>query len=356
MQNIPSLRHCLRILIVTGLLGLSACGSAENESSKVEAGGSGRYQLVAQQFAQQLLLPGFANHASAASSLQQTIAQQCSADVIDESALQAAWTTAYLSWQKTNFLLFGPLTEERALRLQFYPDKRQLVPVRVQQLLQNPATISREKIAIGTAPTQGYPALEQLVFAVPATDPHRCQLMSAIAAFVATQAAGLSTDWQQQAATFIENGEEAVGRAVDSLQRAVYRLHERRLAAPLGLGAGNDRLPAPTSAEAAVAKQSLPAMLATVESLRQWLTGPAGLQALANDATTREYFTELEATFATVITALQAEKLPLAIAVVEQPDGLLAIHAGSLATLKNQLGQLNTVLNVYTGFNADDGD
>lgn len=113
--------------------------------------------------------PGYAQFANKADALAYETRRHCknSSDNPDKRALHTAFHNAMDAWQTVQHIRHGPIAkDDRHARLQFWPDKRGITERHLRKLVAEPASAALgNDIAGASIALQGFPALEQLLFA-----------------------------------------------------------------------------------------------------------------------------------------------------------------------------------------------
>lgn len=275
--------------------------------------------------------------------------------------LQDQWRQTFLAWQAVRYVDFGPVEQNsRAWRIQFWPDRKNLVAGKTELWLLGERTPTIEGIAADSVAVQGLPALEFLLFdpaMMPADgqppEARTCQLLVAVAGNLESVTRGLATDWRSFKPHFLATrsyNDAMVSAAMSGLEI----LQDRRLAEPMGLGGSNRRNG--YLAETWRSGQSLAGLEATVSGLeRSFLPGLEPLLAAAGKADLRGQLEgQFDATFA-VFEDLPAAMVPL----LDDDAGYarlqeLYIEISQLSQLVS--GRVAPALGVVRGFNSSDGD
>ena len=338
------------ILLLTGLA-ISGCDHGPLASTAE----------INQHIGSKVIVPRFEQAATQAQLLDGEINSWCAAsanatNAASKQPMQDAWRAAFESWQAASVFIFGPLSEERRLRIAFFPDARQLVENRVDALL---ADTAPPNIANASAPVQGYPALEYLLFGSPPSSPNTCLSLQAIASHLAFELEQLALAWPAYVdQEFAVSGDAGLTALVESITRAVVTIRDDELGVPLGNSSGNAAKPA--LATSPYAQASINAMQAQLSSLLAILNG-AGGPGLAHRIRTLgggNYSDDVVALIQQTSAALGRIELPFGAALTDTAArvDLYAIFDGSFRQLRNQIQDLGGAVGVTPGFNASDGD
>lgn len=337
------------LLATTATLGISVAAQAQDTSARAawHAQIGHGYQQLASQTEQ------FAQRADT----------YCAAPGSDDlNEVKAAWSSAFAAWQSVRFVDFGPIEQNtRAWKFQFWPDPKNLTATKARYWLKpERGEITEQALARDSVAIQGFPAAEYLLFDAQVADGEQalpdarsCQLLTAIAHNLQTNASGLSSDWQQLQARYLQVADYDNG-TLTAAMHALEIMADWRLAAPLG-ARGNGK-PNPYLADAWRSGQSLDMIQASLQGLADYFV--PGLNALMaeNDALplAEQFSAQLNRTLARFDT-LPADITPL----LESEEGIASLNA-LLADVRTT-GQLLTgpiaaELNVVRGFNSSDGD
>ncbi|MFV0515021.1 MAG: imelysin family protein [Jhaorihella sp.] len=306
------------------------------------------------------VLPGYEALAAESARLDAAASADCRPG---GDALQAAYRDAFDAWMRVSHLRFGPSERnDRAFALAFWPDDRGSTPKTLHRLVQgrDPAIADAAAYAAVSVAARGFYALEFLLFdpgfADPADADYVCQLIRAVSADIAANAAAILTDWRDEyAGLFAGAGgnetyrsrEEAIQELYKALTGGLQFTAETRLGRPLG----TFERPRPARAEARRSGRSLRHVVLSLEATRELAlalaekgTGTAG---------------EIAGAFANALE--QAERLdgdPV-FAGVAEPQGRLRVEVlqQRIDAVREAVGTtLGAELGVAQGFNALDGD
>lgn len=216
------------------------------------------------------ILPGLAGFADATDALNDVAQTNCTPD-----ALKGPYNAAFDAWMRIADVRLGP-SEERALSISFWPDKRGFTQSKLTELIaeKDPIVAEPEDFAEISIAARGFFALERMLydpeFANYGEDSYSCSLTRAIARDLATQAAALDAAWQDFAPTLLNPGADNNTTYLDESEavRAIYTqaMSSLELTADTRLGRplGEPARPRPTRAEAWRSGRSLTnVMLAT---------------------------------------------------------------------------------------------
>lgn len=308
----------------------------------------------------------------------------------NETTLQVAqeqWKLAMSDWQAVKIINFGPIkVNNLSWRLQFWPDKKNLVGRKIKSLLKSEDIIDKAGLKESSVVIQGLSALEYLLFdrtggklshyQTAGKGPRQCDLLQTVASLTQQTAEQLASAWQADAEyssnfinttateseaddTEIATGTPPITLLIESVLANLETLKNDKLGAPLGLKSATGKTNA-FLAEAWRSQYSLPLVSANLRSVRQLLVNGELLGLtdflIANDqqALAARLLTQLDAAQIT----LNSVRKPLTEAINhdESRQALSKAHA-DLAMLINTLKRdIPIALNISLGFNDNDGD
>jgi predicted lipoprotein len=303
---------------------------------------------------------------------------------------QQAFHLAAIFWARVQFFSSGPVSEhQRAVRIEYWPDKRNVVGRQLNDVLakRDPAALEPQRFATTSVGVQGLPALERLLFdddalanlaaAAPGRD-FRCKLLAAIGGNLDEITDDL-LDWTPGQRRFLGEpapssleeapvtGRDAAARLLNDLLTAAIVIRDMKVLAPLGDSLGKAK---PQAAEYWRSRLSLGTLHANLTELRDTLAAEGGLadllaqQAGGLQASRAVVDTIDEALrITTQIGASEPDQTGLSLVslsdAVVDPDRrrLVEALAQELAKIRDLLaGPVATKLNLPIGFNALDGD
>ncbi len=339
---------------------LVACGGGGNDQD------AGTTSAINEQAINNVIIPGNQRFAASTLSLRDQAENFC-AQGADIDALQLAWLQAMSDWQSIQLVNFGPADEETRLRVQFYPDERGRVATQVDDVLADSQPITVNRIANATAPLQGLPALEYLIFARDAeslfdaadTGARRCDLLLAISSHLSTRSADLLAAWQADAEFRVTRDIDGIADLTEAVITHVVFLRDDKLGRPLGIRNGN--VPQPQNCESALSgssSENLRDALSAIETLFTGMGDNPGLDDGLIGAGYLDYLAQVLNALGESRGTLDTLTLPFceAIADDENRDRLFMLFDGPLRELRNLMQELPGRLAVNTGFNANDGD
>ncbi|WP_296999960.1 MULTISPECIES: imelysin family protein [unclassified Thalassospira] len=294
---------------------------------------------------------------------------------------QTAFHAAMDIWQEIQPWRMGPMVANgRDQHIEYWPDKHGTAARQFRKLMfDKPAAYTNpEKLSGASAALQGFPALEEILFA----DDHGeqmiaadedgvflCQYGTAIATNLGTLSAELQDEWPEFASAMENSGPDSMDYptakfAATDLYRALHEglliISTQKLARPLGENAEDARA---SRAESPLSKRSLRNIEHNLIGLFAIYDGKwgnigeegKGLAALIDNSLLDRSF---RLNWQTVSDSV-AELPPSVAEVLEQPDGY-----ETLTDLKGQIEFLTTLVEndvggntqLGGGFNALDGD
>ncbi len=285
------------------------------------------------------------------------------------AAAQQAWRAAYVAWQPL------PLSRTEAVRrsqlmsaINKYPSNTRFI----EENIRSEKALTAELVSSFGATSRGLPALAYLLFdAPPATtlaafqaDARRGQYAVALAGDLHRTATALHDFWaaegQNYRATFIASDgagsqlRSGLSEIVNTQINALDVLVQTRLGEPLGRKAGGAVQPA--LVELAGTEVALAAQIATVQAVRDLLTGGLAEYLTAHASTNPELAEQLLAQTDATLAALAAIPAPLEQALTTHPDAVAAAYAESRTLLMRYKVELANVLGVTVTFGDTDGD
>jgi predicted lipoprotein len=328
------------------------------------------------------IIPAYQALEQVAGSLQGSLDSLCktpNAATLGEAQKQfAAMADA---WAGIQFISLGPVSEhQRAFRIEYWPDKRNVVGRQISDVLgkQDLAALEPERFATTTVGVQGLPALDRLLFGHDALAKlaqnapgaaFRCSLLGAIGTNLKTIAHDLVAGWTDGESSFLAriehpsednedlpSGRDAAARVLNDLLTATIAMRDMKLLAPLGDSLQKAK---PGAAEFWRSEQSIPVLKANLRGLRALFGTDHGLGGLlAAQPDGKAAADSMIAAIDQASSILAQITLPLDRAV---SDSAQRKHMEDLATQLAKVrdvlsGPVATKLNLPIGFNALDGD
>ena len=322
---------------------------------------------------EQVILPTYNRWVEADRALAKSAVAYCSGQ-IDLQQAHADFFAAQKAWAELQPLLVGPLAEGNlAWRVQFWPDKKNLVQRQVEQLLKANPGIDAASLEKASVVVRGLTAYEYILFdpqieqTDAATRQRYCPLLEAIGARQQHLAESILASWTAkdgmaaQLSKFPNNryaeSKEAIAELLRVQITAIDTL-KKKLGAPLGRQTKG--IPQPYQAEAwrsATSLANVGAALASAESLWHGGKDGKGLRDLLGSEQ-QDLAARIDAAYAEASGKLQALEPPLT-ELLASPAGVA--QANDFYDSLNRLHRLQEIelakaLNVQLGFNANDGD
>ncbi len=249
--------------ILTGLL-LTGCGGGGSTDSPItptpDTTPAPQTSTMDEQFGKYLndladshILPGYALLLQNAQALNDKAATFCGLNEpsdVDLHLLQLSWLELSLQWQTMQWIKVGAIGQNnRALRLEFWPDSQNAVDKGLAALLGSVENVDAEYVASHNVGGQGIPALEILLFdnALLLTGDDRvkrCEVLQAISTNVVNIAAEVNQAWSPQGGNFVAEFKQGSGRfssrqdAVEELVtnwlEQLERIKDEKILVPLG--------------------------------------------------------------------------------------------------------------------------
>ncbi|CAA0087558.1 Uncharacterised protein [Zhongshania aliphaticivorans] len=303
--------------------------------------------------------------------------------------LQSHWKSTTERWSAVQNIQFGPLMiDNQAWKIQFWPDKKNLIARKVEALLKTEEPLTLERVDDASVVVQGLSSLEYLLFDSKAgqqtrySEPQgqrRCELLVAVTSHLQAVANGLYNDWHAEGgnylATFTSTGEKnpefpddnvAIAYLLDTLVSGIELIKRDKLENPLAITTSNNtQSRAPQTQiyqlEWWRSQYSKEAIIINLKTLEHIFNGGEayGIDDYLNEAKQQGPLSEkIKQGFEKSIAAASAiDNSLFSIAnIPEQRPSLLTLHnelAKLLALLRNELP---AALGVSLGFNSKDGD
>ena len=366
------MRHSLTIivsLIVLAAITLSACG--EKKPSPAEQTQAALADTISQ---------WHSDFAASTSALTAAADQFCSSPNANRwLALQQRWKEAMLDWQAVGIINFGPVLDgNQAWKIQFWPDKHNLVAKKIRAILAEDTSIDVARIEKASVVIQGLSGLEYLLFdpSVQPIDyerePRRCDLLKAVAGHTMGVARQIDSHWHATTGDYFtlfahpaadnpayKDFNAALTAVIDAILADIENVRWKKLAGPAGMETQGDKTlfkPRPYLAEAWRSQSSLALAKANIDAVDQLLTALRPyLDSHPNGAPLGQ---SIHSHIKTIQQQLDSIDISLIQAITHPPDqDKLAKIDKQLADLLAQLKRpLPTALGITLGFNANDGD
>lgn len=263
----------------------------------------------------------------------------------DLDTTRAAFADAWRAWAAVQPITFGPVTEaNRGYRIQFWPDRRNVIGRHLAQLRQAPDLLTPDSFAGASVAVQGLPALERLLHPAPPTGID-CTIAAAIADNLATIAAAMAAEWRAGPPL----ADDPRTLATQAVTHGVEAIKDARLAPALGTLATDAHPRALEAWRAGLSADLARAAFATLDDLYRVAMAP-DLPADLADQTTAAFDS----------TGQRLDRLP-------SPLGPALADPGRRIVVEDVVTRLDSLhtllatrvapaLGVTIGFNSRDGD
>lgn len=195
-------------------------------------------------YANNYIVPAYADMVQQLSTLKTSIEVFTSnPDAATQAAAQAAWRSAYITWQKVDLLEFGP-AYDKSLRTYM-----NIYPVTVSKV-ENNISGSYDLETFGNKDAQGFPALDYLLNGTTldkyTTDPqaaNRKQYLRAVVEKMLQKTTEVRNEWNDYKSTFIANTGTDAGSSLSQMVNNYVLYYERyfrsgKIGLPVGAMSG----------------------------------------------------------------------------------------------------------------------
>lgn len=317
-----------------------------------------------------IIMPAYQRLVSHTDALQQQSQAFCQGQVAQKN-LQQSWLEAMKAWSYIAPVNVGPISQgNQAWRLQFWPDKKNLVQRQLKSLLKQPAeSISAPQLAEKSIAIQGLNAVEFLLFdqypggLKPGNT--ACALLQAMSVNIHQAAVAVYDGWrlsfrEQWLDKELNRNGSHINRLYTAAVTSLDVVKGRKLGEPLGMKDGSlSQNSNPWFLEAWRSRQSLALLGAVIQFNRDLYEHEQGLGAYLLNRSPES--TELDAQIRQQFATLQATLNKMSHSLLDQ------IQSGQTAdavALYKQLEPLVKWLSVdfprasglQIGFNSNDGD
>ena len=296
--------------------------------------------------------------------------------------VRAAWRANVDSWSGVQNLQFGPLlVDNQAWKIQFWPDKKNLIARKVESLLRTGEVLNVKRIDEASVVVQGLSSLEYLLFDskfgvldryTGEQGNRRCELLSAVSAHLHNVAGGLFNDWRPELgnylATFTQTGEHnpeypddsvAMANLLGTLVEGVELIKRDKFERPLGL-ASSGAQPQIYLLEWWRSEYSKDAIIANLKALKTLFVAADGYgldDYLLNVKNRGDLSTQIQQHIDKSIAAASAMPNSLFGSVEPRSQIELMNFQKAISELLTLLkSDLPDALGISLGFNAKDGD
>ena len=310
-------------------------------------------------YAEQFLIPDFANAATKVSALNLEIGLQSNAENLDMA--KSLWQEAYMAYLKVSLFNFGPAAEE----------------VLTKSLVEEVATFPINTAAINVKldsgdfgftdfkrDTRGFLALEYLLYNEEVqSNSNWLAYIKEASSDVAQRISNVSESWGSFQSDFVSNDGTAAGSSTSVMYNEFLKSFEGlknfKLGLPLGLRPGQMQA-LPMNVEAPFSKQNLLFLNQHFQTLKAFWTGPSGRGF-------KDYLMTVEGGPALVnSTELQLNEVEVAFGNVSESDFETGVLDGNedLINLHTELqkltrffkSEMSSLLGIAITFSSGDGD
>lgn len=225
---------CSGLMLLLAATVFTACKKEEKKPEEVTNNFDRKAMLT--NYAEGYIIPAYADMTAKLTELKSSV-DQFTADPTEVklTALQQAWKTAYLTWQKVDMLEFGP-GEDISLRMYM-----NTYPATVSKINNNIAAGSYNLEQFGNKDAQGFPALDYLLngigtrqevlsaYAADGQAAARKQYLKDIAAKMLEKVQTVNNNWATYKNTFIESTGTDAGSSLSKLVNSYVLYFERYL-------------------------------------------------------------------------------------------------------------------------------
>ena len=288
--------------------------------------------------------------------------------------LRTEWKNAFKSWMSAQWVIRGPIDDKfRFNRIESWPlaDSRR-VQLTVDQDIANSAELTQSYIANRPVQTQGFPAMEYLLFSPSVENSsittRKCDLLKAISANMVTISSDVNSEWVAYAKDIKNPGPEIQFADINSsinffanlLLNQLIILKDDKLGAPLGFNKLGEAGPAsPESGEAWISRQSLPAILINIQTLQALYKdeGGFGIEDFLISLNKPEINQGINTKFSTLISKIQgAISAGLTLHDNATDSRLIKLYADVRALEVAIQNQVFPAIGAAPTFNFNDGD
>lgn len=298
---------------------------------------------------------------------------------VDLSPARTQWLRTMDAWQQVQWVRFGPILENNDdWKIQFWPDKKNIVARKVGQLLEREQAIDAATLDKASVVVQGLTALELLLFDdnfsqrygenTPQAE-KQCQLLRVTSEYLVTTVNRISEGWQDDdfqsrwlatATTGSDSTQvDAESQIVAAMLSQMEKVKLDKLGGPLGYKNRN-RQPNGYFAESWRSHSSLANIQANLLALARVIDAQDGydLRRLLAHHGAAPLADQIQAQVNKCLSLLSDIDKPLSEAVMD------SAYKPRLDALHQAVGELNsllksglaTALQIKLGFNSNDGD
>ncbi|WP_373078314.1 imelysin family protein [Zhongshania sp.] len=293
------------------------------------------------------------------------------------------WRVAVDGWSGVQNLQFGPLlVDNQAWKIQFWPDKKNLIARKVEALLRSDEALTEKRVDDASVVVQGLSSLEYLLFdpklgvldsfANAATGSRRCALLIAVSGHLHSVANGLHDAWRPEAGNYVQiftqTGEDnpeypddsvALANLLDTLVAGVELIKRDKFERPLGLASSEGQAQI-YLLEWWRSQYSRDAIIANLKALKNLFMAANGYgldDYLSKVKQHGEFSTQIQQHFDRSLTAAKAIPNSLFSSAEPRSQAELIQFQTEINELQLLLkSKLPEALGISLGFNAKDGD
>ena len=298
----------------------------------------------------------------------------------DLTNLQGPWRETNLAWQQVQWVKIGPvLDHSRNLRMQFWPDSKNIVTKNLDTLLAEPTTVDVDFVASKSVGGQGLPALELLLFPTSILNSltnmsdkndqgKRCEVLMAISENVANISADIYQAWQAEGGNYVEsvtsgtgeftNVKDSVEEIITNWLEQIERVKDNKLLIPLGTPNNVSLI------EFYLSDQALASIKANISAFKEIYTAGEGHgfdDILANFLDQKNIASDMTMKIDAAIDAVTAiEALSTSYTnLLNDAEGIMAIENAiqTIRALRDIVAiEFVQATDINIGFNSNDGD
>lgn len=373
-------KHTARVLIIGGSLAtLIACSPPPSSKVLIDT-------------ANHSIVSGYQAFNIASETLANATVNYCKtpSDSAQFETIQTDWKKTVTQWSAVQNIQFGPLmVDNQAWKIQFWPDKKNLIARKIEALLKGDESITIQRVDDASVVVQGLSSLEYLLFDAKAGTQlryssdggqRRCELLIAVSAHLHNVASGLHNSWRPEGgnylATFSETGEKnpefpddnvAIAYFLDTLVSGIELIKRDKLERPLGISLAEKELKTDTpqtqiyQLEWWRSQYSKEAIITNLSALKNMFNANEayGIDDYLRDIKQQaELSDKINVGFKRSIVAASAIDGSL-FDIANKPTGrqaILKLHSELSTLLALLRNDLPTALGVSLGFNSKDGD
>lgn len=315
------------------------------------------------------VIPKYAALADQASQLVLSTEQFCAkVNTKNLKDAQQAYHATMDQWQGIQHIRFGPIeTLMRNYSMQFWPDKKNHVGKRLNQLIASQDNAKLEGKAFYSVPVsiRGLPAVERILFAPDAikaiqVDPYRCKVALRISRYIEEMATGIETEWRRDMLPSLQEvgGEESLFENQQDVALAFLKpvleqievIRDLKLSRPMASTIEKAKF---KRLESWRSQRSFNNIEINIAALEQAVFSNPIYQVQLSESERshiQQQFTQLKAQLGVITPPLENA--------IRDPEGYqqLAKVTATLAALHKSLESTLAAHDLFLGFNSRDGD